>query len=161
MMASGKSCLSLKNCLSLISGVAAFLLVVAPNAFAKSASDGLAQVTCGDGLITYSPTLLAPPNHNLIQIDISFAETQPENISDKAAETLGLQINGISSNQDTQDAAAGSGCSPQTGPGADWVFSTTPVLAGPDNDTVTVSTSVQLRAERCRQINKARLDTIE
>ena len=161
MMPSRKSCLSLKNCLSLIGGVAAFLLVVAPNAFAKPSSDGLAQVTCGDGLITYSPTLLAPPNHNLIQIDISFAETQPENISDKASETLGLQINGISSNQDTQDAAAGSGCGPETGPGDDWVFSSTPVLGAPNNDTVTVSTSVQLRAERCGKIKTSRIYTIE
>jgi hypothetical protein len=153
---------SRKNCLSLIGGVAAFLLVVAPNAFAKnSSSSGIAQVTCGDGLITYTPTLVWPPNQQLTQIDISFAEPQPEPISDTGTETLGLQINSISSNQDTQDAAAAPGCGPETGAGDDWVFSTTPVTGTPDNDTVTVSTTVQLRAERCSKIKTSRVYTID
>jgi len=153
---------SRNNCLSLISGVAAFLLVLTPNAFAKnSSSGGIAQVTCGDGMISYTPALLWPPNHNLAQIDISFAEPHPEGVSDAGSETLGLQINSISSNQDTQDAAAASGCGPETGPGDDWVFSTTPVLGAPNDDTVTVSTTVQLRAERCAKIKTSRVYTID
>src|SRR5260370_41257424 len=97
---------SRKNCLSLIGGVAAFLLVLTPNAFAKhSSTGGQAQVPCGDGMITYSPVTLWPPNHNLATISISFAETQPEGVSDPVPETLGLQVTAISSNQNAADAA--------------------------------------------------------
>jgi len=68
---------SRKNYLSLIIGVAAFLLVLAPNVFAKKlTSGGTAQVSCGDGLVTYSPIMLWPPNHKMTQIDISFAEAR-------------------------------------------------------------------------------------
>ena len=82
---------SRKNCLSLIGGVAAFVLVLTPNAFAKaSKSTGTAQVSCGDGLVTFSPIMLWPPDHKLTQIDISFAEPQPESTTDTAAETLGI-----------------------------------------------------------------------
>src|SRR5579872_908809 len=93
---------SRKNCLSLIGGVAAFLLVLTPNAFAKhSSTGGQAQVPCGDGTITYSPVTLWPPNHKMKTINISFAESEVTSDSD----TLSLQVTDISSNQDTQDAA--------------------------------------------------------
>ena len=153
---------SRKNYLSLIGGVAAFLLVVAPNAFAKHVtSGGTAQVTCGDGLVTYTPIMLWPPNHNLTQIDISFAEPHPEGTSDTGPETLGIQVTGISSNQDTEDAAGGSGCGPETGAGDDWVFDTTPVVGPANDDTATVSTSVQVAAERCAKLKGARVYTID
>lgn len=148
---------SRKNCLSLIGGVAAFLLVLTPNAFAKhSGTGGQAQVPCGDGEITYSPITLWPPNHNLKQIDISFAETEAD------ADTLGLQVTGISSNQDTEDAAGGAGCGPVTSTqGADWSFDATLVLGTAGDDTVTVSDPVQVRAERCAKDKTARVYTID
>jgi len=153
---------SRKNYLSLINGVAAFLLVVAPNAFAKHlSSGGTAQVSCGDGLVTYSPIMLWPPNHKMTQIDISFAEPHPEGTTDTGPETLGLAVTGISSDQDAQDAAANAGCGPETGAGDDWVFSTTPVFGAANDDTATVSTSVQVAAERCAKLKTSRVYTID
>ena len=152
---------SRKSCLSLIGGVAAFLLVLTPNAFAKPSSTGTAQVTCGDGLVTYTPIMLWPPNHNLTQIDISFAEPQPESTTDVALETLGIQVTGVSSDQDTQDAAANAGCGLETGAGDDWVFDTTPVSGPANDDTATVSTSVQVAAERCAKLKLSRVYTID
>jgi hypothetical protein len=158
---SRKNYLNLINYLSPILGVAALLLVVAPNAFAKhSGSDGTAQVTCGDGLVTYSPIMLWPPNHKLTTIDISFAEPHPEGSTDTGPETLGIQVTGVSSDQDTQDAAANAGCGPETGAGDDWVFDTTPVSGPANDDTATVSTSVQVAAERCAKLKTSRVYTI-
>ena len=136
-----------RNCLGLIFGVAAFLLVLTPSAFAKKAGpSGEATIDCGDGVITYSPTTLWPPNHKMQTIDISFAESElvPDN------DTLGLQVTDITSNQVADDDAGTGGCGPKTSKqGDDWTFDTTPV-SGPDNDdTMAVSTSVQVRSERC------------
>ena len=137
---------SRKNCLSLIGGVAAFLLVLAPNAFAKhSGNNGQATVDCGDGVITYSPITLWPPNHKMKQIDISFAETETTD-----ADTLGLQVTNITSNQQTEDDAGGAGCGPDTATqGPDFVFDSTPVTGTAGDDVDPVTTSVQVRAERC------------
>jgi hypothetical protein len=151
---------SRKNCLSLIGGVAAFLLVLTPNAFAKhSKTGGQAQVPCGDGTITYSPVTLWPPNHKLKTINISFAETQPEGIPDTSPDQLGLQVTGISSNQDAADAAGD--CGHETAAGDDWVFDSTPVLGPVGDDTVTILTSVQVAAERCGGDKTGRVYTIE
>jgi hypothetical protein len=104
--------------------------------------------------------MLWPPNHNLTTIDISFAEPHPESTTDAGPETLGIQVTSISSDQDTQDAAGNAGCGPETGAGDDWAFSTTPVFGAADDDTATVSTSVQVAAERCAKIKTSRVYTI-
>jgi hypothetical protein len=149
---------SRKNCLSLIGGVAAFLLVLTPNAFAKhSSTGGLAQVPCGDGTITYSPVTLWPPNHKMATINISFAESEATSDSD----TLALQVTAISSNQDAADAAGGSGCGKETAPGDDWIFSNAVVTGTAGDDVDPVTTSVQVAAERCGEIKTARVYTID
>ncbi len=153
---------SRKSCLSFIGGVAAFLLVLAPNAFAKHTdTGGQAQVPCGDGVITYSPVTLWPPNHDMTTIDISFAETQPELTTDTEADQIGLTVTGISSNQDAQDAAGGFGCGKETAPGDDWSFDTTPVLGAAGDDVDPVTTSVEVAAERCARVKTARVYTID
>jgi hypothetical protein len=147
-----------KSCLSLIGGVAAFLLVLTPNAFAKhSKTGGRAEVPCGDGTISYSPITLWPPNHKLETIDISFAESETASDDD----TIGLQVTGISSNQDTEVAAGGSGCGSDKVPGDNWVFSGTPVMGAPGDDVDPVPTSVQVRAARCGRVKTARVYTID
>jgi hypothetical protein len=149
---------SRKNCLSLIGGVAAFLLVLTPNAFAKhSSTGGQAQVPCGDGTITYSPVTLWPPNHKMETINISFAESEATSDSD----TLALQVTGISSNQDAADAAGGSGCGKDKAPGDDWTFSNAVVTGTAGDDVHAVPTSVQVAAERCAKIKSARVYTID
>jgi len=149
---------SRKNCLNLIGAVAAFLLVLTPNAFAKhSSTGGQAQVPCGDGTITYSPVTLWPPNHKLKTIDISFAESEATSDGD----TLGLQVTGISSNQDTEVAAGGFGCGSNKVPGNNWVFSDAPVTGTPGDDVDPVTTSVKVAAERCGKIKTARVYTID
>jgi hypothetical protein len=150
---------SRKSCLSLIVGVAAFLLVLTPSAFAKPSSGGRqATVDCGDGVITYSPSTIWPPHHKMQQIDISFAESELTSDSD----TLGLQVTGISSNQQTEDDAGGAGCGPNTATqGPDFVFDSTPVTGTAGDDVDPVSTSVQVRAERCAKDKTARVYTID
>lgn len=149
---------SRKNCLSLIGGVAAFLLVLTPNAFAKhSSTGGQTQVPCGDGTITYSPVTLWPPNHKLKTIDISFAESETTPDGD----TLSLQVTGISSNQDTEIAAGGSGCGSNRDPNNNWVFSDTVVTGTAGDDVDPVTTSVKVTEERCGKIKSARVYTID
>lgn len=149
--------------IGLISGVAAFLLVLAPNAFAKhSGTGGQTQIDCGDGVITYSPTTLWPPNHKMQTINISFAETQPESSADVDPETLGLQVTGISSDQDDEDASGKGGCGPKSAKqGDDWSFDDSQHLGTADDDTVTVHDDVQVRAERCGNDKSARTYTID
>ena len=147
---------SRKNCLGLVGGVVAFLLVLTPNAFAKhSSTGGQAQVPCGDGTITYSPVTLWPPNHKMKTINISFAESEATSDSD----TLGLQVTAISSNQDTEDAAGN--CGPEKAAGDDWSFSNAVVTGTAGDDVDPVTTSVQVAAERCGGIKSARVYTID
>jgi hypothetical protein len=148
---------SRKNCLTLIGGVAAFLLVLTPNAFAKHSGGRNATVDCGDGVITYSPSTLWPPNHKMQQIGISFAETETPD-----GDTLGLQVTGITSNQQTEDDNGGAGCGPVTAiQGPDFVFDSTPVTGTAGDDVDPVTTSVQVRAERCAKDKTARIYTID
>jgi hypothetical protein len=137
---------SRKNCLSLIGGAAACLLVLTPNAFAKPSGGGRqATVDCGDGVITYSPSTIWPPNHKMKPIGISFAETETTD-----GDTLGLQVTNITSNQQTEDDAGGAGCGkPTATQGADFIFDNTPVTGTAGDDVDPVTTSVQVRAERC------------
>src|SRR5229473_7717185 len=148
-----KSMSARRNRLSMAAGVAAFVLILAPSAFAKKPkSGGSATVPCGDGLITYSPTSLRPPNHKMTSIAISFAESEPTTDSD----TLGLQINGITSNQQTEDDAGGNGCGQPTAmQGPDFSFDGSLITGTPLDDTVTVTTSVEVRAERCAKVHSA------
>lgn len=145
-----------KSCLSLIGGVAAFLLVLTPSAFAKPSSGGRqATVDCGDGVITYSPSTIWPPNHKMKTIDISFAESEATSDGD----TIGLDVTSITSNQETQDDMGGFGCGPDTAvQGPDFGTLPTPVT-GPD--TAPVTTSVEVRAERCAKIKSPRVYTID
>jgi hypothetical protein len=147
----------------LLGGVLTFLLILAPNAFAKhSGTGGQTQIDCGDGVITYSPTTLWPANHKMQTVSISFAETQPESAPDVQPDTLGLQVTGISSNQDAEDAAGTGGCGPKTASqGDDWSFDGTLILGAAGDDTVTVHDDVQVRAERCSKDKSARTYTID
>lgn len=152
------------SCLSLIGGVATFLLVLTPSAFAKHSSGGReATVACGDGVVTYSPSTLWPPNHKMKQIDISFAEAQPEDVTDDPGpDTLGLQVTNITSNQQTEDDAGSAGCGPDTASqGPDFTFDNSLVSGPTGDDTATVSTSVDVRAERCARDKTPRLYTID
>ena len=68
---------SRKNCLSLIGGVASFLLVLTPNAFAKhSSTGGQARGAMWGRNDHQFPITLWPPNHKLKTINISFAESE-------------------------------------------------------------------------------------
>ena len=90
-------------------------------------------------------------------IGISFAES--ETVSD--SDTLGLQVTCISSNQDTEIAAGGSGCGSNRDPNNNWVFNDTPVTGTAGDDVDPVTTSVKVAAERCSRIKSARVYTID
>jgi hypothetical protein len=147
------------NRLGIVAAFAATALIFAPSAFAKKPpkSGGSATVPCGDGVITYSPTTLWPPNHKMKGIGISFAETETSSDGD----TLGLQINDISSNQQSDDDEGGHGCGqPTSKQGPDFSFSTAHISGPSGDDTVTLITSVEVRAERCAR-DGARVYTID
>src|SRR5260221_8766181 len=100
------------NRLVVAAAVTACALTFAPYAFAKKPpkGGGTATVPCGDGVITYGPITLWPPNHKLKSIAISFAETEATADGD----TLSLQVNDISSNQESADDDGCSGCGQPT-----------------------------------------------
>jgi hypothetical protein len=108
---------------------ALLLLAAAPSVYA-------ATVDCSDGVISYSPSTLWPPNHKLQPIAISYT------VGDSDGD-ISIHVDSITEN----DEPANNGCGPSNNP--DW----TGVglgASGADNTSVPVTiTGVQLRAERC------------
>jgi hypothetical protein len=139
------------NRFGLLAAASAFVLMTSPSAFAKKPpkhpkGGGAATMACGDGVITYGPITLWPPNHKLQGIRIQFAESEATSDTD----TIGIQVNDITFNQQSADDAGGNGCGqPTSKQGQDFSFSTD-VITGPD--TAPISTSVILRAERCANL---------
>ena len=135
------------NLFGLVTAVSALVLITAPSAFAKHKKPpkggGIATTPCGDGTITWGPISLWPPNHKLVGIHVQFAEN--ENPAD--GDTIGLQINDISFNQQSADDDGSSGCGkPTSKQGPDFGFHTGAVT-GPDSGPI--SNDIVLRAERC------------
>lgn len=98
-------------------------------------SGGIGSVACNEGNVVFSPSSLWPPNHKLVTIDIAYLD------NDSDADSTGLTINSISSNQDTEDATGS--CGPA---GPDWIFDSTPVTS---IDPSAAATTFQLRSQRC------------
>jgi hypothetical protein len=98
-------------------------------------SGGIGSVACNDGNVVFSPSSLWPPNHKLVTIDVAYLD------NDSDADSTGLTINSISSNQDAEDATGS--CGPA---GPDWIFDSTPVTS---TDPSAAATTFQLRSERC------------
>ncbi|MDO8433975.1 MAG: hypothetical protein Q7S58_16375 [Candidatus Binatus sp.] len=142
----------------IVAAVAVIVLLFASSAFAKPPkSGGTATAPCGDGVITYTPTTLWPPNHKMKSISIKFAESEATSDGD----TLGLQVTDISSNQQSDDDEGGHGCGARTSKqGPDFSFSKAVISGPPGDDTVTLTTSVDVRAERCAR-DGARVYTID
>ncbi len=125
----------------LVSEAAMLLLVLAPAAMARSRAGGQAAVACGDGMVVYSPITVWPPNHKLKTVTIQFID------QDSDADALSLTVNSIADNQSSTDASGSGGCgAPTATQGPDWTFSSTPVTG---TDPTAVTTTVQVRAERC------------
>jgi hypothetical protein len=148
--------ISKMNRFGLIAAASAFVLMTSPSAFAKKppkppkhtkGGGGVATVPCGDGIITYGPVTLWPPNHKLTGIHIQFAESEPTSDGD----TIGLQIDDITFNQQAADDAGGAGCGqPTSKQGPDFGFSPD-LVTGPDSEPLILN-SVVLRAERCASL---------
>src|SRR5712692_6346737 len=131
----------------LLAGTAGLLMcALAPTAYADS---GMATIDCGDDspndTVTYSPTILWPPNHKLRTIDITGHDTDTE-------KNLTITVTDIESDQ-TEDHGEGCG-QPDPKQGAD--SSGVGNSGGPATDP---ATSVELRAERCAKLG-ARTYTI-
>jgi hypothetical protein len=138
------------NRFGIIAAVVASTLAFVPNAFAKHVKPpkggGVATTPCGDGTITWGPISLWPPNHKLVGIHIQFAENE----SPADGDTIGLQINDISFNQQSADDDGASGCGkPTSKQGSDFGFHTA-VVSGPDSGPI--SNDIVLRAERCSRL---------
>ena len=104
------------------------------------ATSGSATKNCADGVITYDPTTLWPPNHQWVTVNIDYSDT------DNDGDMTSIMVNNVTDNQTTggiEDPGSGN-------TGTDWQFSSTPGT-GSDKGTDTSSdakTSVQVRAER-------------
>ena len=123
--------MSLKSWTIMIGGGLLLLLVVWPAA----ADSAVGQATCGDLNITYSPTILSPPNHKLQTITISATD------NDGDGDNFVVQVDSITSNQNDD---AGGGCGASQGSDFTGVGNT-----ASGSDPGTAVTSVQVRAERC------------
>ncbi len=100
------------------------------------------MATCGtDVVISYSPTILSPPNHKLVPIAISAMDT------DADLDLFTVTVTSISS---SQVEGPGEGCGqPSDKQGAD--FTGVGISAfGMDPSTVML-TGVSVRAERCAE----------
>lgn len=121
--------------------VAAASLFLFSTATASAANTGSATATCGaDVVISYSPTILFPPNHKLVPISISAVDT------DEDEDTFTVTVTSITS---SQVEGPGEGCGQPTskqGPDFTGVGSS---ANGSDPSTQAVLTGVSVRAERC------------
>jgi hypothetical protein len=104
-------------------------------AFSPAADSAAGQAACGDLNITYSPTVLSPPNHKLQTITITATD------NDADGDNFLVQVDSITS---SQNEGAGGGCCVAEGPDFTGVGNT-----ASGSDPGTAVTSVQVRAERC------------
>jgi hypothetical protein len=87
-----------------------------------------------DGVITWTPTTIWPPNHKMQDIKISYTDNDNDN------DTIGIAVTDITNNQTTGGVEApGSGHT-----GTDW----TPGTPGTAKDPGTATTTPQVRSER-------------
>lgn len=139
---------------ALIAGALALTASVAFPALAATRNSGTSSpVTCtgggADGTVTVSPDTLWPPNHKMVNVTVSYADT--ENDGGATGETTMVTITGVSetdgtttSNAEVPDTLKGSGA-PGTVQGPDAV----PGATAPGSDPSSPATAqVQLRAER-------------
>ena len=114
------------------------IAVAVPSALAtpNHQAGGTGTQACNDGTITYDPTTLWPPNHQLKTINISYKD------SDGDGDSTSIAVDKVSDNQTTggvEDPGSGN-------TGTDWQFSSTPGTGSDGGNDAT--TSVQVRAER-------------
>jgi hypothetical protein len=142
-----------KSRLLALSGTAALVMILAPAARARGrghhGTGGQASLPCGDGMIVYSPTTLFPPNHQMETVSVQFIDSSSPGATtgDKDGDAVSLSVNSITDNESTADDSGGEGCgAPTSRQGSDWVFSDVAVTG---TDPSVLSTTVQVRAERC------------
>jgi hypothetical protein len=82
------------------------VFAAAPGAYASS---GQGSVPCADGVITYSPATLWPPNHKLVPISIVYTGASASSNADPS-----LTVNSITENEEPP----GNGCAPTQA--SDW-----------------------------------------
>jgi len=151
---------SINRGLAVISMMAAVFF--AQPAFAGHFQGGTNVVPCGDGEVVYSPIQLWPPNHKMHQISIMYIDSTDPNAKkgddDNTGEAESLEINSISSDQDSDESQNGEGCGKRTSAqGPDFSF-TGGTITG--NDPTPIGTSAFVRAERCAKVKQARIYTI-
>ena len=118
-----------------------------------SHASGTATAGCNDGTITYGPTTLWPPNHNMTTINISYLD------NDGDSDTTGIMVKNISDNQmpgGVEDPGAGNPSLVDFTPGAPG---TAADGSSPSSGTA-ATTTAQLRAERSGP-DGSRIYTIE
>ncbi len=122
----------------LLVAAALFLLSTAP---AGAANTGSATATCGaDLVISYSPTILSPPNHKLVPISISAVDT------DLDGDFFDVTVTSITS---SQTEGSGEGCGQPTGKQEPDFTGVGNTASPSDPSTPAVLTGVSVRAERC------------
>jgi len=128
-------------------------LVIPASAASQGSGTGSAACTGADGTLTWTPTTLWPPNHQMVPVTISYTDTDASNDTPEMTESTAVMITGVTetdggttTNALTQpgDTLHGSGA-PGSVQGPDAVLGAT--SAGSDPSPAATA-SVQLRAER-------------
>ena len=110
---------------------------VVPATANASHASGTGTASCNDGTITYSPTTLWPPNHNMTTINISYLD------NDGDSDATMVSVMSITDNQTTggvEDVGAGN-------PSLADSFNPMSGTPGQDGSTA-ATTTAQVRSER-------------
>lgn len=115
---------------------------VVPAVANASHASGTGTATCNDGTITYSPTTLWPPDHNMTTINISYADT------DNDGDSTMVSVMSITNNQTTgtvEDVGAGNPNLVDSSPGTPGSGSDSSATGG---TAKAATTTAQVRSER-------------
>lgn len=117
---------------------------------------GTGSVACNDGTVTYSPTTVWPPDHQMVTVTINYTDNDNDGTA-ATPETTTVTVGAITDNEMTGGSELVGSGQPNPPQGADW--SGTGNMASA-TDPGTATTTAQVRAERSGTDPAGRVYTI-
>ena len=128
--------ITLRRTLVLGLGIAALAVAMTSVPAGARGGGGTGTTSCGNGTVTWSPTVVWPPNHKLVTVTLSWNETDLLTTDTNTLTVTGIQSVGVDSRGAGQPSA-------KQGPDYTGVGNSG---SAPDGSPAT--TTVQVRAER-------------